>query len=197
MIRWAFNIDDVPSGIDIPIALVLPVAFVETLPSLTRDQLGDAAASGVPGVLRRQAMAALASRALGIEPRSVRLSARPDRRRILDGTTAFASISYRSGLVAAALARVPIGIDLEAIDDAAAGRVALDGFDGDAIALIAWQGASGIWAAKEAALKAGGDDLTTAVARWRFGDAVISYNKMAPLRVQHRTIGGVVAAVAT
>ena len=180
-----------------PWIAVVPEAVVADFPPLSRDQLADAAASGRPGVLRRQLIVALAHRALGLPIFEVRLVADARGRRMLGGQAVFASVAWRPGWVAAALAPGPVGIDIELIEDAAAARdVALDGFDGDAARLAAWNGAAGVWAAKEAVLKTHGRDLTTAPARWRFGDGVVAARGLSPTRVKFARAGAACVALA-
>lgn len=132
------------------------------LPLLTAAQLVDSAASGAPGVLRRQLLAALAARALGLPPADVRLTIDALGRRML-GTGVYASVAYRPGWVAAALALAPVGVDIETAAEAeAAGAVALEGFAGDDTALAARHGPAGVWAAREASLKSRGRSLGSA-----------------------------------
>jgi hypothetical protein len=181
-----------------PVALVLPEADVAALPPLTAAQLADAAHGGAPSVLRRQLLVVLAGRALGILPESVRLVPDARGRRMLAGQSAFASVASRPGWVAAALADVPVGIDVELVVEAEAAReIALAGFDGDATMLAAWHGPAGVWAAKEAALKAHGRDLTSSPGDWAFGDRMLSADRLLPTRILITASAGAVVALAS
>lgn len=196
VIDWAFSLDGIRPGLDRPSVLVVPVAVLDTLPFLSADQLADTAHGGAPSVWRRQALVALAARALGMAPAAVRLRADGDGRRFLGGTAIFASVAYRSGFAVAAIARVPIGVDIEAIDEAvAAGGVALEGFDGDAEALRRWHGPAGIWAAKEATLKLGGTGLGRS-RYWRFDDSTVVVNDSASVSIDRILYGDTVIAYA-
>ncbi len=180
-----------------PAALVLPEAEVAALPQLTAAQLADAARGGAPSVLRRQLLALLAQRVLGVDARDVRLSCGASGQRLLSGQTVFASVAWRPGWVAAAIARVPVGIDIELLAEAEAARdIALAGFNGSAADLAAWHGPAGVWAAKEAALKANGLDLTSPPPRWDFNGMTLAADTCAPLAMTIERRGPVVVALA-
>lgn len=167
VIDWRFTLESVSFG-DVrrlvrPVVLVLREEDVAALPLLTAAQLVDSAASGAPGVLRRQLLAALAARALGLPPADVRLTIDPRGRRMLGSGGVYASVAYRPGWVAAALALAPVGVDIETAAEAeAAGPVALESFAGDDTALASRHGPAGIWATKEASLKSRGRSLGSA-----------------------------------
>ena len=196
MIQWYTQLHDVRPNLDHPTALIAASDVLDTLPPLSRDQLADAAHGGLPSVRRRQLLCALAARVLDITPVAVRLGIASDERRYVRGTNVFASVAYRSGVAAVALAHEPIGIDVESIDEAlAAGSVALNGFDGNVSALAAWHGPAGVWTAKEAALKALSKDLTNCIGQWRFDDMAIAYDCKASRNVAHIALGHTIACV--
>jgi len=165
-----------------PVALVLPEAKVAALPQLTAAQLADAAHGGAPSVRRRQLLAALAQRVLGVDARDVRLWCGASGQRFLREPPVFASVAWRPGWLAATIARVPVGIDVELVAEAEAARdIALAGFNGNADDLAAWHGPAGVWAAKEATLKANGLDLTSPPACWDFNGITLAAGTFAPL----------------
>ncbi len=193
-----FEIAGAVGGLIGPVALVLPEAEVAALPALTAAQLADAAHGGAPSVLRRQLLAALAQRVLGVGARDVRLLCGADRQRFVSGRSMFASVAWRPGWVAAAIAPTPVGIDVELVAEAESARdVALAGFEGSPTDLAAWHGPAGIWAAKEAAFKANGRDLTSPPTRWDFNGMTLAAMPFAPLAMTIERCGPVVIALAT
>ncbi len=184
--RWAFAVDEVPPLQSGPVALILPV-----------PELGSHPPSGDQRRRwRRQTLTTLAAAAIGIDAATVRLVAANDGRRRLGGTDLFASVAHRAGWVAAVLARTPAGIDLESPDEAEmAAEIVLAGVE-DSVDLAAWHGLAGMWATREAALKAEGRDLTCDHRHWRFGTGVVRGDDEAALRVDLARRSGIVAAVA-
>jgi phosphopantetheinyl transferase len=182
--RWAFAVDAVVVLEDEPIALIQQAG-----PTGSKAETADRHA------LRRRVLTQLASVALG--PRAdIRLAVNANGHRYLDGTKVFASVAYRNGWVAAVLSREPVGIDIESIDDAgAAAEVVLAGVDAGTN-VAAWGGLAGVWAAREAVLKAQGRDLTRDHARWTFGDGQVRGGDASALRVDIAHGEGFVAAVA-
>ncbi len=181
-----------------PVAVVLPASEVADLPRLTAAQLADAARGAAPAVLRRQLLAALVGRVLGIAPGEVRLLINAGGRRRLAGDARFVSVAWRPGWVAAAVADVPVGIDVELIAEAEAGRaIALAGFGDDPQTLAAWHGLAGVWAAKEAALKANGRDLTTSPERWSFAHPLLTGDRMTPVRIAMCELPDAIAVLAS
>ena len=172
MTRWACRVGDVFRLDDVPQALVVPTPAGEPSP-LRHSLLSDlAAACGVAG----------------------RLVARADGVRMLGGTGLFASVAHRPGWAAAVLARVAVGIDLEtAAEAASAEAVILAGVEVDDLA--AWHGLAGIWAAREAVLKAQGRDLTRDHRCWRFGHGSVTADGRT-FTVEVKPLAGAVAAVA-
>ena len=194
MIRWAFDVADLERGVDGPTALVLSPAAIARLPPLRGSALADAAAGAARGVARRQVLAALVARTLP-GPSQPILRADATGRRRLVGTGYFASVSERSGWAAAVVAREPAGIDLEAGAEAAAGAAVV--FAGvDRVDPAAWHGPAGVWAAREAVLKAYGRDTTTEPGGWHFGAGSVTALGCAPCRVDVVALGEIVAAVA-
>lgn len=190
--RWAFALADVAAGIDERTVLILPPDRVAQLPPLRVPALA-AAAGGARSVQRRQVLAALVARA--VPSADSALAVDDDGRRRLAGTRFYASVGERAGWVAAALSRAPIGIDLESVAEANAGAAAVR--DGIAVAdPTYWHGLAGLWAAREATLKAMGRDLTTDPRGWRFAAGVVTAAGGAPHRVDLRALPGIVAAVA-
>ncbi len=115
--------------------------------------------------------------------------------RRLAGTDLYASVGERSGWAAAVLARGPVGIDIEDRDEAAASAATV--LDGIAkVDRSAWPGLAGIWAAREATLKAMGRDLTTDPGGWRFAHGVVTPSGGPAHRVDLVTVRGLVAAIA-
>ncbi|MGI4880775.1 MAG: 4'-phosphopantetheinyl transferase superfamily protein [Janthinobacterium lividum] len=186
------------AGLARPVALVLPEAEIAALPSLTAAQLADAAHGGAPSVLRRQLLAALAQRVLGVGARDVRLLCGAGGQRMLREPAVCASVAWRPGWVAAAIAPAPVGIDVELVAEAEAVRdVALAGFDGSAAELASWHGPAGVWAAKEAVLKAHGRDLTSPPTRWDFNGMTLAAMPFASLAMTIGRRGPIVIALAT
>lgn len=184
-------------GFDGPVALVLPEAEVAALSPLTATQLADAAHGGAPSVLRRQLLAALAQRVLSVGARDVRLLCDAGGQRLLREPSMFASVAWRPGWVAAAIAPTPVGIDIELVVEAEAARaVALFGYNGEPAALAVWHGPAGVWAAKEAALKANGLDLTSPQPRWHFKNMTLAAGRFAPLAITLERHGPAVVALA-
>ncbi|QYE35248.1 hypothetical protein KZX46_04400 [Polymorphobacter sp. PAMC 29334] len=180
-----------------PVALLLPETEVAGLAPLTTAQLADAAHGGAPSVLRRQLLGALAQRVLGIDARDVRLLCGAGGRRFLNEPTVFASVAWRPGWIAAAIAPTPVGIDVELVAEAEAARdIALAGFDASPADLAVWHGPAGVWAAKEAALKANGRDLTSPPRRWIFNGMTLAAGESAPLAITLERHGPVVVALA-
>ncbi len=141
---------------------------------------------------RRQVLAALARRVVHLP---IELIAGSEGIRRLAGTPLFASVSERDGWVAAVLSPHPVGIDIESRAEAAAGAAAVLG-GVDVADLAAWHGPGGVWAAREAVLKACGRDLTDAPERWSLGAGVAAAPGIGPHRVDLSPLPEVVAAVA-
>lgn len=194
----SFDVAGAVGGLTGPVALVLPEAEVAILPPLTAVQLADAAHGGAPSVLRRQLLAALAQRVLGVGARDVRLLCGAGGLRLLREPSMFASVAWRPGWVAAAIAPSPVGIDVELAAEAEAVRdIALAGFRGSPTELALWHGPAGVWAAKEAALKANGRDLTSPPTRWDFKGMTLAATPFPPLAMTIERRGPVVIALAT
>ena len=178
---WAFALDAVPRGGSGAVALVLSPAQVAALSE-------PAAAGERRGAARRRVLSALADRVLALStpPRLVAV----DGIRHLAGTGWFASVAERDGWVGAALAPLAVGIDeaAAAADAVLAGVVVAD--------LAAWHGLAGIWAAREAVLKAVGRDLTRDLGGWRFGPGIVTAEGVPPHRVEVVARDAIVAALA-
>ncbi len=140
--------------------------------------------------LRRQALAALVAEALGpkFEPRLV---AGPDGVRRLAGTDWFASVAERDGWAAAAVARVPVGVDIESVAGAAVAAEAVAA----AVTGSPCVDAAECWVSREAVLKAVGRDLTRDPGGWRF-EARVSASGIEPHRVEIVALEGMVAGLA-
>jgi phosphopantetheinyl transferase len=109
----------------------------------------------------------------------------------------FASVAWRPGWVAAAIAPAPVGIDVEKVAEAEAARdVALAGFKGSAADLALWHGPAGVWAAKEAVLKANGRDLTSPPPHWDFNGMTLAARLLEPRAMTIERYGPLVVAVA-
>lgn len=193
--RWCFAVETVPPLGDEPVALV---------------GRSSTAAEGRPArqtvaarrALRRDVLTLLAGRALDVPESGIALGVRSDGVRLVERDdpvrgreTLFASVAHRSGWVAAVVARVPVGIDLEHIAEAAcAGDVVLA--DATVDDLAAWHGLAGVWAAREAVLKAQGRDLTRDPGGWRFTGVYATANGIAAHRVDLARRPEIVVAVA-
>ncbi len=185
MTQWAFAIDEVLALADEPIALIEWVGLAANEAN-TRVQRS---------ALRRRVLTKLAAIALDL-PEGVRLAVGADGHRYLHGTKIFASVAHRDGWAAAVLWREPVGIDIESMGEAdAAAQVILGGIDAGTD-VASWGGLAGIWAAREAVLKAQGCDLTRDHARWRFGDGLVRGGDVPALRVDTAACPDFVAAVA-
>ena len=181
--RWAFAAEAVTAGIDAPVVLVLP-------PTAAFNDWTSAARSR----RRRRVLAVLAERALAIPAAAVGLSSDGGPRRIVD-TSFFASVAERDGWAAAAVARVPIGIDIEASVGAAAARSAV--LEGVAsVDVDRWHGLAGVWAAREAVLKAVTRDLTNDPGGWRFTGSSVAANGVPRHSIDLVALCGFVVAVA-
>lgn len=190
--RWAFAPADVVPAIFARTVLVLPAATVARLPPLRGRALADAAAGGARGVRRRQVLAALLA---GTWPATdAVLAVDADGRRRLADAPFYASVSERAGWVAAALSPAPVGIDLESVAEAATATIVRDGVD--VVDPADWPTAAGLWAAREATLKAMGRDLTRDPGGWRFAAGLATAAGCPPHRVETQALPGIVAAVA-
>jgi hypothetical protein len=137
----------------------------------------------------------LAADALDLHPADIRLEVAPDGRRRLSGGP-WASIASRPGWIAVALAPVPVGVDVELVSEAdAAPDLVWAGLSSRPGA--EWYGAAGIWAAKEACLKAQGLGLEAAERGWRFlAGGRVEADGLAAHRVVMRLLPGAAAALA-
>ncbi len=192
--RWGFSLDlprlteGAAAVVAVPHAVVVrltqPAAAVLDRPT---GQAGRSAA-------RRDVLAALAER-LGLLADEALLIAGTDGMRRLGRTGLFASVAERGGWVAAVIAPVAVGIDVEAAADADLGRdvVLADATVDD---LSGWHGLAGVWAAREAVLKATGRDLTRDPGGWRFAAGRAAANGIAPHQIDLIALSGIVAAVA-
>ena len=139
-------------------------------------------------------MVELATRALAMPEATIHLGGDGGVRRLI-GTPYFASVTERAGWAAAVLSQVPVGIDLEETKGAAvAGTAILSGVE--SVDLTLWQGVAGVWAAREAVLKATGRDLTDDHGGWRFGTASVTATGIPLHTVDLIVLPGIVVAVA-
>lgn len=186
MTHWVATVHDIPPLADVPVALALTVSHERNGLSATEQHR----------LLRRQALTTLTTASLGMDKSKVRLAVDASGRRHIAGTEIFASVAHRAGRVAAVIARVPVGVDLESVEEATnAAEVVLSGIE-TPIDVAAWHGLAGIWAAREAVLKAQGRDLTLDHDAWTFGEGWVQAGAMRPLRVDLASRDGIVAAVA-
>ncbi len=184
--RWLFRAEDVPAEIDGPVALILAPRAVRALPPPPGGET-------MPwrSVARRRVLAALAAR---VVRGPVELVADGGSVRHLAHTPLFASVAERDGWAAAVLSPEPIGIDVESIAEADA---ATEPFSAGVLAVYGdWHGAAGLWAAREAVLKATGRDLTRDPLGWRFVGSQASADGIPPHHVDFAAPGGFIAAVA-
>ncbi len=185
MIRWAFSARGIMPLDTMPIALLLPLP----------DDVSLIVDTGHRRLQRRKALSVLATAALGIDGKVVGLTAGPDGRRRIAGTGHFASVAWRPGWVAAAISQRPIGIDIEQVEEAAeAADIARAGVDPGVDAV--GYGIAGLWAAREAALKAYGRDLTRDHISWHVTADTVRGGGDPPLRLCFATRPGIVATVA-
>ena len=192
--RWAFALDEVARGDGGRVALILAPGQVDNLPPLRGDALAASVAGGARQVRRRQLLTALARR-LGVALTGNALTVGPDGIRRLGTSALYASVTECTGWVAAIVAPTPVGIDLERVDEAAAGAAAvIDGID--VVNTAAWHGLAGVWAAREATLKAMGRDLTTDPKGWLFGAGIVTAGRCRPHHVDLMVLPGRIAAAA-
>lgn len=190
--RWAFALDEVALGGDDRVALVLAPSLVARVPPLSGDALANA--GDARSVVRRQVLAALAARLCPAANGPGGLTVNPDGLRRLAGGL-YASVAERSSWVAAVMSRAPVGIDLESVGEAQTSAAAvLDGVD--IVDPAAWHGLAGVWAAREATLKAMGRDLTTDPGGWRFGTGSVTAAGCPTHRVDLVALPAIIAAVA-
>lgn len=183
--RWALAVADLSACATEPLALVLAPDAVVALPPVPDEQ------SDTRGRARARVLAALAQ-AIGV---GAGLSARADGVRRLTGTRLFASVAERHGWAAAAVASRPVGVDIESRAEAeAAAATVFAGVEADDLA--AWHGPAGVWAAREAVLKAVGRDLTRDPGQWHLAAGVAAAPGLSPHRVDLLPLSGVVAAIA-
>jgi hypothetical protein len=173
------------------VALVLAPSLVAALPPLGGDALPAAAAGGARSVRRRQVCLAFGARLGLTADRGLTI----DRDGVRRFAGFYASVAERSGWVAAVVSRAPVGIDLESVAEVQASTdVVLDGVDD--VDRAAWHGLAGIWAAREATLKAMGRDLTRDPGGWRFAADRVTPAGCASHRVDLVARADIVAAVA-
>lgn len=144
--------------------------------------------------VRRRALAPLVRQRLGLDADPT-LIAGPDGVRRLIAPGWFASVAERHGWVAAVIAPAPVGIDVETVAEAERSREVILA-DATVDDLAAWHGLAGVWAAREAVLKAVGRDLTRDPGGWRFVAGYATATGIAAHRVDLVTRATVVAAVA-
>ena len=187
MTRWMFEPEPVGPLVDEPIVLLQQVDVC--------DDRGQSTSSR-RSFWRRQVLARLAVSVFGPHDENMRLTVDADGRRRIRGTAMFASVAHRAGWVAAALAPMPVGVDIEINDeDTRADPVILAGVL-PGIDLAAWHGLGGVWATREAVLKAQGRDLTRDHGVWKFGDGWVQGDDASPFRVDLTRCDTMIAAVA-